>query len=1122
MASELIADRVGISRRYVRAVDMARDLSDPEALSGYVMTPPARDSLMRILAGLKPNSSQRAFRITGPYGSGKSSFGLLLARLLLEKGKKGGPAQVLTRNVVRASAVPPYYPVVLVGRRASLSDDLLQIVADTAVQRLKKPKPLIDQVRAYQSASDPKKRDVKIVLDLLSNCAQCLREETGQKLLLLVDEMGRYLEFAAANPDLEDPSIFQLLAERAGGASKSDLAVIGFLHHRFGDYVATLGDWMEGEWARSSERYEEIAFHETSEQTLHLLTQALSPEKAHTKAIIAATTKLYKEAGRRNLFAGDIGKISDAVKRLYPLHPAAIACLISSSRRFGQNERSLFSFLQSSEPAGFQRFSREIDYDAKNWYKIDNLFDYLASQDSFRFQSKDRERRWQLAQDALLTNTNLSDIETRTMKGLGLLAVLEPVPGLSSDADTLSWSLGLGKQCVADALKNLVKRGVAHRRSAQQDFSLWSNSSVDLDHWMEEARLVVSQAQRLDEVVAALPQNRPLVAQRHYHSTGTLRTFSVAMGKKPPAQNRENDGVILVMPVYPDEQLKKCKSDARKLSTQLGSLGIVHLHDVTPSDIGIAHDLACWKWVRLNCHELRIDDLARSEVERRIRSCEALLRVRIAPFADIGSHRSSGEWFYDGQLIEVPSRAALNRHLSTICDDVFSQAPRLRNELINRDKLSSAVAAARMRLLSLMLTDEGQDYLGLEGAPPERTIYLSMFRASDLHRSTDGGSFAFMPPTDNDPDHWKPAWNRVDALVKGSEMISYDALIKELGEAPIGLRAGPALLLVAAYMINNRATVALMERNSFQPDVSPAHFMRLAKSPRNFALRQVIATDNNKLLHSLSVSLSIWSENPPLPELKPVTEALYGWWNEVSYFAKSTLLIDKQAQAVRGILRKAGEPIELLFERLPAACGAVAGDEVDLQTYADALDASLLQMADALPMLRKRAETVLLKAFGARSTAKLRQQIRLQYEDHLLKLGSYDLRAFVDRTMNEEHDDEIWLDGIAGLIVGKRLDSWDDTHLDSFAFEIRDLAQRLARRLSVIHETIARAAPITAVHLTGSDGKDASLFVHDGIQSDKAILTKVKKLLEKADRPDALLVSLLSDMVAEPKREKIK
>ena len=54
---------------------------DRTALSGYVVTPLVRESLEQLLSGAAAHSGRRAWRVTGDYGSGKSSLALALARL---------------------------------------------------------------------------------------------------------------------------------------------------------------------------------------------------------------------------------------------------------------------------------------------------------------------------------------------------------------------------------------------------------------------------------------------------------------------------------------------------------------------------------------------------------------------------------------------------------------------------------------------------------------------------------------------------------------------------------------------------------------------------------------------------------------------------------------------------------------------------------------------------------------------------------------------------------------------------------------------------------------------------------------------------------------------------------
>ena len=273
MADAMIAERIRIARRYVRAVDMTRDFTDPRALEGYIVTPSVRDALARVTAGLAPGSTQRAFRVTGPYGAGKSSFGLLLARLFTEV-PNGGSATDIARSAIsiEPSAFPAYIPIILVGRRTRLADELIRRIIESAAAEGRGR----DELTAASAAHLMETRaagagDARAVLDLIDGYARNVHAATGSGVLLLIDEMGRYLEYAATNQATEDPSLFQQLAERAGGAASAPLSVIGFLHHRFSDYVAGLGEWIEGEWARSAERYEELAFQESTELTLFLL-----------------------------------------------------------------------------------------------------------------------------------------------------------------------------------------------------------------------------------------------------------------------------------------------------------------------------------------------------------------------------------------------------------------------------------------------------------------------------------------------------------------------------------------------------------------------------------------------------------------------------------------------------------------------------------------------------------------------------------------------------------------------------------------------------------------------------------------------------------------------------------
>ena len=1073
MTRELIASRVVVRHRYVRSVDLARDVTDPDALEGYVVTPSVRDAAIRILAGLSAESHQRAFRIVGPYGIGKSAFGVFLARLLSEGGQ--GPVTELLTEVVGTGGdmeVARWHAVIVSGQRASFSRALLRVVVGDSGEGESAASPEL-RAQAQSMLDHDGSLEAHDVVALIAGLAAELRSRSDSGLVLLIDEMGRFLEHAAANIGAEDPSIFQSLAERSGGRAGGDLAVIGFFHHGFVDYVAGMGEWIEAEWSRSSERYEEVSFRGSTEQSLFMLARALEPSKPHAVAIRRRAVKIYGEAVDRNLFAVPREDATEVASHLYPLHPAAVAALALAIRRFGQNERSLFGFLQSLEPAGYKRFAHSNSYGAQIWYRAPSVFDHLAATIS-ESPSGDRTRRWALAFDALASGADLPQGHRDVLKNVALVAVLEPLPGLVADAKSIAWSLDIPEIEVQPILDELARRNLIYRRPHREDYSLWSNSSVDLSRWLDEAKLQVRRPKRLEDISSFLMPVRPAVAHRHYHETGTLRTFDVVLWTGGNIGERNSDGLILVVPVYPGEEREVALSEATS-AVEGDPLALICARAVRSEDLKWAHDLALWNWVRNNCDELKVDHLARVEVGERAATAERA----ISSFTALLSSASSASeeiWWSAGGAVHMP-RGGLSALLSDICDRVYSKAPILKNELINRRKLSSAVAGARMRLLDRMVTSSNQRHLGMDGAPPERTIYLSLFHASGLHYEDVQGQVAFGPPAPEDPFRWRYVWNRIVDRLETGESISYAALMDDLARPPYGLRAGPALLVIAAFIIASRNNVAIMERKSFQPDFTSAHFMRLAKNPSNFALKSLRENEKQRgLVQALAMGVQVIRACDPT--IIGVSERLFSWYNALPSYALTTKLVSATAIAVREALRRAREPGSVIFGDLPSACDAMATDgSIDIELFVKSLDGALLELEEATPILRSKVTAAMLDAFGVHNLDSLRTRIKTDYEARRLELVDYRLRVFVDRALNSEENLSRWLDGIAGHVTGQRPNNWTDETLNKFNYEIRVISRNLEKWLALTKTGQKRSADLRSVHIVGIDGNEEVVVV---------------------------------------------
>jgi hypothetical protein len=103
-------------KRYLRSTSLDRDFADPEALDSYTVTPFVEQAFHRIIEGAKLGSGRRAWRITGDYGVGKSSFALFLAHFMAGTKSRGLTAALkdLKGDIFRKARM---IPVLVTGER---------------------------------------------------------------------------------------------------------------------------------------------------------------------------------------------------------------------------------------------------------------------------------------------------------------------------------------------------------------------------------------------------------------------------------------------------------------------------------------------------------------------------------------------------------------------------------------------------------------------------------------------------------------------------------------------------------------------------------------------------------------------------------------------------------------------------------------------------------------------------------------------------------------------------------------------------------------------------------------------------------------------------------------------
>jgi energy-coupling factor transporter ATP-binding protein EcfA2 len=170
--------------------------------------------------------------VTGDYGTGKSSFALALAHLLRHDGREI-PAELRKCVDFRALGLerPNLLPVLVTGTRASLSSSLRTSLAKALEDECRRGKPpqIIAKLRETpaNSVDQSGTEDIK----LIGEAVEFLRQSgKADGLVIILDELGKFLEFAALYPERQDIYLLQMLAESAARSADTPIFVVGSCH----------------------------------------------------------------------------------------------------------------------------------------------------------------------------------------------------------------------------------------------------------------------------------------------------------------------------------------------------------------------------------------------------------------------------------------------------------------------------------------------------------------------------------------------------------------------------------------------------------------------------------------------------------------------------------------------------------------------------------------------------------------------------------------------------------------------------------------------------------------------------------------------------------------------------
>jgi hypothetical protein len=1162
----LLRDLINIAPRYARSINIERDSRSASALDGYIVTATAHRTLCRITGALADDLSHRAWTITGPYGSGKSAFALFLSNLLGFPGidsvrkakailKEQHPAthKDLFERKHRGRIEKVGFCSVLVGGSAG---SLLHAIAEACVRDMtpyfqvgRPPTPFKELEALRVQGERGGAIDAQELVRLICRLTVILQESgRAQGVLLLIDELGKFLEFAAGDAERGDIFVLQLLAEASAGTAGTNLLLVTVLHQAFEQYAATLRPNLRAEWAKIQGRFEDVAYQAPPEEFTDLLAAAIvQSDDAAMRRFRGVAKAQAEEAwklgiGPRGLNKQEfIGRMQDCA----PLHPATVLALARLCRKFGQNQRSLFSFLVAREPFGFVEFlEQDVRADEVPCYRLSHLYDYITSSLGSGLNVGDAAAKWAEAQNALDRAAQCGEAEVDLVKNIGLLSALGGIGELKPSLAVLGFATGSPSSQISALKHDLIRRSLIVERRYNDTLALWEGSDIDLESRLREASRRVTEnfsiAQRLND----LWRPRPVVAKRHSYVKGTLRYFEVRFADvstfpKQLAPASEADGILVYC-------VPLSKAEAKELADLAAGSEVRDRIDVLIAVPNECHALADavrqlehLRWVQHNTLELQSDAVARRELRAMLTVAEQTASAEVQRlFAPDRARNGATRWFHHGIPVQMLDARRLSAFVSSRCDEIFPKAPVLRNELINRRFLSSAAAAARRNLLDAMIQSGAEPRLGLDGFPPEVSIYASILEETGIHRQGENG-YEFGPPAAGSP--LSETWEAIETFLSTCEVERrpVEDLFRKLQDPPYGIKMGVLPLLLCAAVLHFDTEVAFYEDGGFVPEVSIELFERLLKNPERFHLRRYRIEGVRKEVFQQMADVLGASAKDNKGDLVALMRPLFKFLHRLPGFTKQTRSLSAEALGVRECLFGAKEPDLLLFRDLPQLFGLPpfepgASANGNVAVFMKAWRAALIELQRAYDDLVADIRNLVLRAFNV-SAEQGRSLMQRRAAVVVEKFVDPRLRAFAHHLSEAETPDTQWAEAIGTMLVGKVPRNWIDSDRARFEISLSEMARSFRHIEAIVFERSKRAAsadePARLLRLSITDEFSAEREVVVTVEKrDRDALAsgivQVRQTLsdlgldEKRDLVIAILGTVAQDYIPEDKAEK--
>lgn len=979
----------------------------------YVVTPNTKEIFDRIF--INNFGANKSFCLIGNYGTGKSTF--LWA---LEKNLKKDKLFFNNLNSDKGR-VADFDFIKIVGENNSLLDSLSKNL------NLKIPYDSSELINALE------KRRLK-----------ALKKNKG--IVLIVDEFGKFLEHASKIKSNDELFLIQQISEWANNDTNETYFIIT-LHQNFASYGKNLSSQDKLEWEKIKGRFVDLTFNEPVEQLIYFASKKLkeffipNQLKQNFKKLIALiqSSKLVSH----NKIINE--NLSNA---LFPLDWLSSNVLVNSLQRYGQNERSLFSFLNDDTDLSIKKIN-------KSFFSVSNVYDYLINSLATEINSGDNPHRAQwlttfraLERAELLFENNflmVSDV----IKTIGLVNIFSKAGGCFDSKFIIEYFKITRNFDVSPILKKLESSGIIRFYKHSNKINFLEGTDLDLEQELIRVNKEINQDFSIANEIQNLVELPVLLVKRYSYETGTRRFFEYKIFDDfnfvSTAEGVIDGYINLVFDeVKSSEIIKKSKN--------------------TPSNIFVLYKnsrqikdelLMILKYDKLlidHQQDINAVKLLNDERQFHLQQLENLVINKLF-------NTDKNIWINCGKKQTIQSKYSLYEWLTDICYKLYKLTPKFNNELINKQFLSTPISTARKHLIRALLSSEHLEDLGFEKEkfPPQKAIYISLLKQSGIHQKNTKLGYYELNRPGNDSNLLQ-LWDVSVEFLKLSlsNKRNLFELYELLDSPPYKLKKGLIDFWIPIFLISKKEDFALFHVDGgFVPFITEDTIDLIHKKPQNFLIKSYdVSGLKVNLLESYKELVQIGDSG--INGTKSTFLSIFGnflkFERGLKKYSLKTNKLSNQAIKLREAISAAKDPEDALFNLFPSALGfhslSIKEDIEVLASFTKHIQSAIREIRNSYDELLNRIEKQIIDSFYCSSIDFniYKSEITSKTLDVNSSLLGKAQNIFYKRLVSPLDDRASWIKSVADVALGgKSIDELLDEEEPLLMNNIKDLSLGLIK-----------------------------------------------------------------------------